>query len=142
MKGKIMNKKMLSVLIAGFLLAGVGFNTQSIAAPHNHHNYKARQERPDFRGGQEHKNIKQDRPDFRLKQAPGSFKKHDRQDLKKWDKQPNFDKKKPKQKFKNNEHRYKNNGYHKGIKNGQKSFNKRKKFNHPQKRHPQPQRRR
>ena len=128
-----MNKKMLSLLIAGFLLTGIGFSTQSIAAPAGHHKHnisraKFTPKKPEKKQKPAIKNNNR-RPDFGLKQSPKNFnKKPDHKNFKADKKHQKFEQKKHKQEFKRNEHKYENNGYHKCIKNGQKSFKRGGKF--------------
>ena len=148
-----MNKKMLSLLIAGFLLAGIGFNTQSIAAPYDHKKQNAQEKIYKCQHHKQQVQNKQKRPDFGLRQTPRGFNKQsNHQNIKKWDNNSKYNKKEQKQNIKNikKEHKqkvkaykkdkkneikntgyqYQNRGYHKGIQNGQKSFGRgQKSFN-------------
>ena len=75
-KGNVsMNKKMLSLLIAGFLLTGIGFNAASYAAPHRDNGVR-----------KEVRHQGPQRGDFR-KQTP---QKRHHQDLRKHNDRKNF----------------------------------------------------
>lgn len=60
-----MNKKLLSLLIAGFLITGIGFNAASFAAPHRDHGVR--------------KEVRHQNPpkkDFRAKRDNSRFDSH------------------------------------------------------------------